>query len=110
MKNPTIENFLMELGITPSKKGFRHLEDLIILMRNNPTMKITNAYAIVAKIHKRNAYTIDSTVRNAIHSAYDNDKLFILNKKMGIEVIDSFCPSNKVFIAYVIKYLELYYD
>lgn len=110
MKNSTIENFLMELGITPNRKGFCHLEELIILMRNNPTMKITNAYAIVAKAHNCNAFSIDTTVRNVIHSAYNNDKLFVLNKKMGIEVIDSYCPSNKVFIAYVIKYLELYFD
>ncbi|MBR2967982.1 MAG: hypothetical protein IKC35_04330 [Clostridia bacterium] len=103
MKNESISKLLMRIGITPDKKGFVYLERVTSLMQSNPFMSLKDTYKQIASEHKTNSCTIDSSIRNAIHCAYLNGKLSRLNDEIGIDIIDQYCPSNKVFVSYLIR-------
>ena len=103
MENKNISNLLMRVGITPDKKGFLYLERAALLMQHDPFISLKNAYKQIALEYKTNSCTIDSSIRNVIHCAHFNGKLARLNDEIGIEVIDEYCPSNKVFVSYIIR-------
>lgn len=102
-----IYELLIFLGLAPERKGFHYLECLIEEFLSNPNMTLKEAYKKIASIVNANEYTIDSSIRNVIHSAYDSGKLLRLNQKMNFEIIDNkYCPTNKALISYLVRYLK----
>ena len=97
----------MYLGISPEKKGFVYLELVIAQMYDRPSMTLKEAYRAIEHSTKTNACTIDSSIRNVIHSAFDSGKLKRLNTDMRMEIVDTEnCPTNKAFVALIIRYLK----
>ena len=104
MFNRELSELLMFLGINPDKKGFTYLELVAMQMYANPAITLKNAYTKIALSQKVNVGTIDSSIRNVIHTAFDSGKLARLNLKMGMDVLDDkICPTNKAFISLLMR-------
>ncbi|MCH5164715.1 MAG: hypothetical protein J1F36_06850 [Clostridiales bacterium] len=104
MFNKELLELLMFLGINPDKKGFIYLELVTMQMYDNPSLTLKDAYEKIALSKKVSTGTIDSSIRNVIHYAFDSGKLSRLNLKMGMDVLDDkICPTNKAFISFLMR-------
>ncbi len=108
MKNKEITDLLISLGFKPDKVGFVYLEEVLEYIYADPSLTLKEAYKkIIQSKEATNRCTIDGSIRNIIRSAFDSGKLMNLNKKMGIEVIEqNDCPTNKLLIFYLIRYIQ----
>ena len=109
MTNELTQN-LIYLGITPSKQGFNYISFVIDTMNENPCMTLKDVYNKISLTKGVNKNTIDSSIRNVIHTAYDSGKLMRLNLKIGCDVIGDRCPTNKEFISILICYLNKQFE
>ena len=106
-----ITELLLKVGIMPNKQGFKFLLYAIeaYIEEYSTLKKIYESYPYVSEnvlfpAVKSNVYTIDSSIRNVIHSAYNSKKLEKFNVMLGIKVIDE-CPTNGEFIALASQYI-----
>ena len=98
-----ITELLLKVGIMPNKQGFKFLLYAIeAYIEEYSTLK--KIYERISPAVKSNVYTIDSSIRNVIHSAYNSKKLEKFNVMLGIKVIDE-CPTNGEFIALASQYI-----
>lgn len=98
-----ITELLLKVGIMPNKQGFKFLLYAIeAYIEEYSTLK--TIYERISPAVKSNVYTIDSSIRNVIHSAYNSKKLEKFNVMLGIKVIDE-CPTNGEFIALASQYI-----
>ncbi|MBR2970524.1 MAG: hypothetical protein IKC48_01835 [Clostridia bacterium] len=106
MNNKELCNTLIYIGITPDRKGFTYLQQAVLLVK--ATMMLKDVFHKLSIIFKTNKHTIDSSIRNAVQSAFNSGKLLRLNEKLGMEIIDKdTCPTTKVIICYLAHYLNM---
>lgn len=106
MDNRKISELIIYLGITPEKQGYNYMELVLNELIDNPNLKLKNAYENISHITGVNSCTMDSSIRNAIHSAYDCGKLMRMNQLMGFEVIDEkICPTNRELIMLIVNHI-----
>lgn len=102
-----IAMLLISLGFCPDKNGFTYLQEVIEKIYEEPSITLRDAYKKIVLSKKTTECTIDSSIRNAIHSAFDSGKLLRLNAKMEMDVLEqNVCPSNKMLIYYLIYYIR----
>lgn len=101
-----LKQFMMHLGLTPEKQGFTYLGLAVNEMDNNPRINLRNAYKNIASYLGANICTIDSSIRNVIHYAYESKKLMRLNAAFGSDVIGDRCPTNKELISILTCYRQ----
>ncbi len=107
MNTNDIAELLIYLGIMPNKQGFGYMEAVLEVLFDNERMTLRQAYEQISATSGSNICTIDSCIRNAIHSAYENEKLLRLNEIFGFEVIDSsYCPTNHELISLIARHLK----
>ncbi|MBE5731174.1 MAG: hypothetical protein E7350_04425 [Clostridiales bacterium] len=105
MNNKELCNTLIYIGITPDRKGFSYLVQAALLVKS--TMMLKDVFRQVSINFNTNQHTIDSSIRNAIQSAFHSRKLLRLNEKLGMEIIDKDnCPTTKAIIYYLAHYLN----
>lgn len=107
MINKEIAGLLMSLGFCPDKNGFVYLAEVIDKLSSDTSLTLREVYKKIMQTKKTTACTIDSSIRNAIHSAFQSGKLIRLNDKMEMDIIEqNICPSNKMLIYYLVYYLQ----
>lgn len=107
MINRDITDILIFLGFGPDKTGFVYLEDVLSHIYADPSLTLKKAYQKIMQSKNTNECTIDSSIRNAIHSAYDSGKLIRLNSKMGVDIIEkNNCPTNKLLVFCLLRYMQ----
>lgn len=92
---------LIQLGIKPSNKGFKYIEDSVKIVFNDPSYldKVTALYYKVGNMNN----STDSRVERAIrHSLQD------LKGKLVYEILPVYPEhcTNKEFLSYLIMYLS----
>lgn len=88
---------MIYVGITPDKQGFNYLS-LAVAEAKNSCNNMSKIYKKISDKFGINTCTLDSSIRNVIHFAYDSGKLKRLNQKIGFDVIGDYCPTNKELI------------
>lgn len=107
MKDKELSEILIYMGITPEKQGYTYIKLVIDELNRQPNMKLRSAYEIISKKIGISACTLDSSIRNAIHSAYSCGKLARLNVLIGFEVIDGMmCPTNRELIMLIVNHFK----
>ncbi len=107
MTDKELSEVLIYIGITPEKQGYIYLKLVINELSEKPSLKLRSAYESISKNYCVNSCTLDSSIRNAIHAAYDGGKLFRLNKLVGIDVVDeSICPTNRELIMLIVNHIK----
>lgn len=107
MDTNDIAELLIYLGIMPNKQGFGYMESVLKVLFENERMTLRQAYEQISAASGANICTIDSCIRNAIHSAYTNEKLLRLNDIFGFEVIDRlYCPTNHELISLIARHFK----
>lgn len=106
MNNKDLHNTLIYIGITPDRKGFAYLAQAVLLVKS--TMMLKDVFSQLSINFNNNQHTIDSSIRNAVHAAFNSGKLLRLNEKLGMEIIDKdTCPTTKAIIFYLAHYLNM---
>ncbi len=107
MTDKELSEVFIYIGITPEKQGYNYLKLVIDELSKDPTIKLRNAYNKISTENRVNSCTLDSSIRNAIHAAYDSGKLFRLNKLIGIDVVDNTaCPTNRELIMLIVNHMK----
>lgn len=104
-----ISKYLLSMGFTPNKIGYRYLADLINFGLNCkeilPLSKI--GYPIVAEKYKKSSATVEKDVQNAISAAWLKGDVDVLNEEFGSTIdMKKGKPSNKHFILTAIEKLS----
>ena len=94
-----LKQFLIYIGITPEKQGFNYLILAVEEVQGKAHANLSKAYNKISLKTGVNVCTLDSSIRNAIHFAYDSGKLKRLNLKIGFEFIGDRCPTNKELVS-----------
>ncbi len=107
MNNKEITEILIFLGFGPDKTGFTYLENVLSEIYADPSLTLKKVYRKIMLLKDTTECTIDSSIRNAIHSAFDSGKLTRLNIKMGVDIIEqNICPTNKLLIFSLLRYMQ----
>lgn len=99
--NNQINSCLAEFCISPKHIGKEYLKECIniVLTNKEASRNLTrDCYAIVAMTHNTNIQNIERDIRNAIKTAFENNKA----QKISLNWMgDKKIPSNRSFIFYI---------
>lgn len=99
-----IQRELDFVGIRPSAIGYRYLTDAIALIYHNPESNIS---ATLANIHKKNDFSIERAMQNAINHAWQHTDIEALLKHYTARIRhDKSAPTNMEFIYYYANKLQ----
>lgn len=94
-----IKKMLFNLGFFAHFRGFRYIVDAIKIVLENPDAiySVTKTvYPVIAEKHGRGLASIERSIRNAVETAYDNDKEGRFADFLGYMTQK---PSNAEFIS-----------
>ena len=69
--NKQIKATLRDLGIRPNLDGFEYLTDAIGIIADDPSMKMTALYALIARRRDTTHAAVERSMRHAIHKGMD---------------------------------------
>ena len=106
-----IINSLLQLGISPSIKGFHYLINAITLYINS-NMSISSfsgdIYPKLAEIYKTSSGSVERAVRHAINSGWSRHDPQFSSSIFGNSLCcESESPTNAVFISAVAEWIRL---
>lgn len=103
-----ISNYLLMLGFSPSKMGYRYLNDLLFMGLNGNILPLKhNGYKTLSKKYNKSIETIEKDIQNAISIAWLKGNVDTIYKEFGETIdINKGKPSNKQFIMTAIFRLE----
>lgn len=62
---------LLELGLDPGRTGFLYCREAILLLRENPTLRVTKElYPLIAKAHSTGPEAVEKSIRDAVAAAW----------------------------------------
>lgn len=105
MRN-SIKRYLLNLGFSPSLKGFDYIVEAILIYKENPKMNLGEIYVEIAeKLNVPKWSRIERAIRHSIERTFDN------SPKMQKEFENYSYNLGKVpnynFIAYSVTNLQL---
>ena len=99
-----IQRELDLVGIRPSSVGYRYLTDAIALVYHNPESNIS---ATLANTYKKNDFSIERAMQNAINHAWQHTDIEELLKHYTSRIrSDKSSPTNMEFIYYYANKLQ----
>ena len=92
---------LMELGFHPNRAGFQYIRDAIIMLSDNPGLRVTkHIYPELAKRYRTGDTAVEKNIRDAISSLWQNTDLQILRRYFPPAPNGKIPrPSNPVFLS-----------
>ncbi|MGN1099531.1 MAG: sporulation initiation factor Spo0A C-terminal domain-containing protein [Christensenellales bacterium] len=107
--NGRIYRLLLELGVFPSRNGFRYLYELLVMATDGadiyPLKK--KGYRILAEKYGKNPENIDKSVQNAISCMFEKGDMDKINEIFGNTIDENRGKAgNKQFICTVSEYLN----
>ena len=104
-----VSNYLLKLGFSPNKMGYRYLHELISMgLDSEKILPLKhNGYKVLSKKHLKSVETIEKDIQNAISIAWLKGNVDIIYEEFGETIdVDRGKPSNKQFIMTAIIKLE----
>ena len=99
-----IQRELDFVGIRPSSVGYRYLIDAIALIYHDPECNVSS---ILANVHKKNDFSIERAMQNAINHAWQHTDIEELLKHYTSRIRpDKSSPTNMEFIYYYANKLQ----
>lgn len=99
-----IQRELDLVGIRPNSVGYRYLTDAIALIYHNPEGNVSST---LANIHKKNDFSIERAMQNAINHAWQHTDIEELLKHYTSRIrSDKSAPTNMEFIYYYANKLQ----
>lgn len=96
-----IHNYLIEIGVPVSNKGFDYLHDAISLVMNDSKWKgnTCKLYTEVAKGYDTNGYAVERCIRHSIETVFDKGDKKKLTEILGEYKVEEGHITNSEFIA-----------
>ena len=104
-----IAKFLLDIGITPSLKGFQLFRNAVFLyiLDSERFSKPKILYEMLADMHGDCVDSIKSNMRNSIRQALYSGKLLKLNNIMGVKMLDKDSSiSNLQLISIIAEFIR----
>lgn len=101
-----VEEFLLDLGISPDLKGFKYIRDFLETKFPNDTFKLTDCYRHLASIYDVSPASVERAIRHAIETTYPRFSEKHRKQIFGNISIKHDKPTNKTFLCC----LQLRYD
>lgn len=65
----------MDIGISENLKGFKYLNESVIIVIKNTNISVMQIYERIAENHNRSPVSIERTIRYAIEESFEKNKL-----------------------------------
>lgn len=107
-----LTNILYEIGFAPGTKGYACLKESIMMTYHDSSLienSITRElYPKVAEKYNTSSYSVERGIRNAIEKAWTKGNTRFQDELFGHTIsIETGRPTNLVFIANIVRYLNL---
>lgn len=105
---PISSEILMDIGVSPMKKGYQYLKDAVNLYINHKDFLIKDIYVQVAMLRETKPQNVERNIRYAIETAFDKCRIES-QEKIFRNSIDPFKgkPTNMELICRVADLIEL---
>ena len=101
-----IKATLRDLGIRPSLNGFEYLTDAIRIIADDPGMKITALYVLLAKRYNITHTAVERCIRHAIHRGMDTGDTALYTRLFG----HTYAPGDYITVSLFIHTLADHFD
>lgn len=110
MEREKISEVLVRFGIRSNLYGYLYIKNIIELVKGNKKLLyggMMTLYKEVAIMNGTTVYNVESCIRSAIESAFEEGNSDELYKLFGNTIHkDKGKPTNKQFISMILEYLE----
>lgn len=98
---------LLELGMTASRAGFQYCRDAILMLREEPTLRLTKeVYPQIASRYNTGSTAVEKSIRDSISAAWQSERQEQLGRFFSRTSNGTYArPSNHVFLSTVTERL-----
>lgn len=101
----TINEFLLELGISPELKGFEYIKRFLQI-RDLSRYKLMECYELIGKACKTKSASVERSIRHVVELSFEHIPENYKRKIFGNIYLKDGKPTNKTFLYC----LKLYYE